>query len=258
MDIKKVVILSLFFLALLLLTPLALQAAELNSSVAVQEKIENAGINSQNKIDKLAEQNQSMLEQYKIAITTADSLQTYNDYLEKIVQSQTDELNSFDSQIEGIEKTTREVVPLMGRMLKTLEEFVKLDVPFLPKERATRLATLTEMMAQANVSTSEKFRRILEAYQVETEYGRTIEAYRAELDNGQATRSVDFLRIGRVALLYQTLDGKESGHWNQASSNWEVLPKEYYQSVRTGLNIARKRAAPDLIKLPISAPEAVR
>ncbi len=252
MRINKIVLLSMVLL------PLALQAAGLNSSVNIQEKIENSGINSQDKIDKLANQTQSMLEQYKIAIATAGSLKTYNDYLAKIVQSQTDELNSFDSQIEGIEKTTREVVPLMERMLKTLHDFVKLDVPFLPKERAARLATLNEMMMQANVSTSEKFRRVLEAYQVETEYGRTIEAYQAELDTGNLTRAVDFLRIGRVALLYQTLDGKEAGHWNRESSRWEALPKEYLQSVRTGLNIARKRAAPDLIKLPIQAPEKVQ
>jgi hypothetical protein len=109
------------------------------------------------------------------------------------------------------------------------------------------------MMGRADVTTSEKFRRIMEAYQIENEYGRTIEAYRASLVAGGRESTVDFLRFGRIALLYQTLDGLEAGVWDQTNGRWEPLNSGYRSAIRAGLKIARKQAAPDLIRLPLPA-----
>ena len=65
--------------------------------------------------------------------------------------------------------------------------------------------------------------------------------------------TVDFLRFGRIALLYQTLDGMEAGVWDQANRTWEPLDTSYRSAIREGLRIARKQAAPDLIRLPLPA-----
>ena len=87
----------------------------------------------------------------------------------------------------------------MQKMLDTLEQFVALDVPFLLEERSEpRRELLEEMMARADVTLSEKYRRIVEAYQVEMDYGRTIEAYEGKLGDGDDARTVQFLRVGRV------------------------------------------------------------
>ena len=99
-------------------------------------------------------------------------------------------------QLGEIETTSREVLPMMQKMLATLDQFVKLDVPFLLEERTNRVAQLKDMMTRADVSISEKYRRIVEAYQIEMEYGRTIEAYQGKVGD----KTVDFLRAGRVAL----------------------------------------------------------
>ena len=121
---------------------------------------------------------------------------------------------SIDQQLRDVETTSREVLPLMQRMLDTLGQFVDLDAPFLLDERKNRVAMLETMMPRADVTLSEKYRRIVEAYQVEMDYGRTLEAYEAKLGDGDDARTVQFLRVGRVALLYQTLDGKETGYWD--------------------------------------------
>ena len=99
----------------------------------------------------------------------------YADQLETQIRSQDEEMKTNDGQLREVETTAREVVPLMQKMLDTLEQFVGLDVPFLLEERTKRMATLKELMTRADVAFSEKYRRILEAYQVEMEYGRTIE-----------------------------------------------------------------------------------
>jgi hypothetical protein len=112
-------------------------------------------------------------------------------------------------------------------------------------------------MDRADVTIGEKYRRMLEAYQIEMDYSRTIEASRGELQTGGGTRTVDFLRIGRIGLYYLTLDRREVGHWNPANDAWEVLPSRYKLPIRNGLRIARKQTAPDLLRLPVPAPQEV-
>ncbi len=55
---------------------------------------------------------------------------------------------------------------------------------------------------------AERYRRLLEAYQIELDYGRTMISYKGKLEDG---READFVRVGRVSLLYRTADGEEVG-----------------------------------------------
>jgi hypothetical protein len=68
---------------------------------------------------------------------------------------------------------------------------------------------------------------------------------------------VDFLRAGRVALLYRTLDGGETGYWDAAAGKW-VADDHYDEAITEGLKIAKKQAAPDFITVPVSAPKGVK
>ena len=213
---------------------------------------------TQQQIDKLDDETRKMLEEYQRLSRELDVLEVYDDQLERLVSSQQAEKTSLQQQMQGLELTQREIVPLMLRMLSWLEEFVNADIPFLPEERSQRIQQLKELMDRADVSVGEKYRRVLEAYQIEMEYSRTIEASRGELAGAEQTRTVDFLRIGRVGLYYLTLDRSEAGFWNPSTSRWEVLPDRYNQSIRNGLRIARKQAAPDLLRLPVSAPREVQ
>jgi hypothetical protein len=147
-------------------------------------------------------------------------------------------------------------MPLMTRMLEVLQQFVALDTPFLASERKQRIEELGRMMDRSDVALGEKYRRLMEAYQIEADYGRTIEAYRGDLPGKDTARAVDFLRFGRVGLYYLTLDRHEVGYWDARAKAWATLPIEYRNDIEHGLRIARKQAAPDLLKLPVPAPEA--
>jgi hypothetical protein len=149
----------------------------------------------------------------------------------------------------------RQVMPLMLRMIEGLDQFVELDVPFLLEERRNRVAFLKTLLERSDVTVAEKFRRLLEAYEIENDYGRTIEAYKGTLELDGASREVDFLRVGRVALLYQTVDAEIYGMWDQANRTWAPLPGEYRNQIRAGIKVARKQVAPNLLMLPIAAPE---
>jgi hypothetical protein len=192
-----------------------------------------------------------MLEQYRSVTRQTRTLLTYNEHLHALLASQEIEKASFEEQLEQIETTQREIVPLILNMQESLEQFIQLDMPFLPEERQQRVSSLRDMMTRADVTNAEKFRRIMEAYQIENDYGNTIEAYRANIELEDEISSVDFLRLGRVALYYQRLDGSETGYWNNTDKRWEELSSEYRNSIRQGLRIARKEAAPDLLTLPV-------
>jgi hypothetical protein len=209
---------------------------------------------SQERISRLDDETRELLTEYRKARSDAESYATYADQLAMQVRSQTAEMEEIDRQLLEIESTAREVLPLMQRMLDTLEQFVALDVPFLPEERARRIATLRDMMTRADVAISEKYRRILEAYQVEMDYGRTIEAYEGSLGEGGDARTVQFLRVGRVALLYQTIDGRETGYWDAGKKGW-VVDDDYRRGFKNGIAVAKKLGAPEMLLVPVPAPE---
>lgn len=243
-------------IALLTALPLVAVAGALDEAIDTQVNTDKAAQQSQQRIDNLADETTDMVTEYRDVLQQTQSLKAYNDQLETLVSSQRSELTSIAQQLKNIETTQRDIVPLMTRMIDVLEQFVTLDVPFLQEERNNRIVALKTMMGRADVSLSEKYRRIMEAYQVETEYGRTIEAYQAGLPANGDKRTVDFLRIGRVSLYYLTLDGMEAGVWDADSQAWQTLPNRYLQAVADGLKVARKQLPPDLLVLPVKTAAA--
>ena len=230
------------------------QTEMLGQIIEEQAEAEALAQASQVRIAQLDGEATELLDEYRKVIAETDNLVTYNDQLAAQVQSQEEEIGGMQRQLEQIETTSSEVMPMMQRMIGTLEQFVELDTPFLLGERRTRVENLKALMRRADVSISEKYRRIVEAYGVEMEYGRTLESYRGEIETGDAPRTVDFLRVGRVALLYQALDGGETGYWSADSGAW-VVDNGYRAGVRDGLRIAKQQAAPDLMILPVSSPK---
>ena len=231
-------------------------AQKLERALAEQAGADKAAAASQAKIDQLSDQAQDMAGKYRQALTDAAGFKKYNEQLTIQVKSQNEQLTKMKQQLNDIEATQRDVLPLMQRMVDTLEQFVPLDVPFLLEERTKRIATLKQLMARADVSTSEKYRRILEAYQIEMEYGRTLDAYEGTLGAREQAKTVEFVRIGRVALTYQTPDGQQTGFWDNEKKTW-AEDNRYAHDVREAIRVARKRGAPDLLWVPVPAPKEV-
>lgn len=230
-------------------------AANSGTVVATQAKADKSAAASQVKIDKYANSTEAMLAEYKGILRQLDSMKIYNAQISRMVDSQQGELDSLNRQIAQIDQTAMEIVPLTLKMIDALDEFVVLDLPFQSDERALRISELRELMDRADVTTSEKFRKVMEAYQIEEGFSRSIESYKASLEKNGETVTYDFLRIGRTALLYQSPDGGETGMWNQNTRQWETLPQSYRIAVQQGLRIAKKQAPPALIKLPVFAGE---
>jgi hypothetical protein len=213
----------------------------------------DAAVAVQKQVDELSDQTSDLMARYRTTIKQIEAIDLYNSQMREMIASQERELASLRDQVGRVEEVSRSVTPLMIRMIAAIEKFVELDVPFLIDERTERIQDLKRMMDRADVTTSEKFRQIMEAYQTEIEFGRTIEAYRGPLKVGDTEETVDFLRFGRIALVYLSLDESEAGVWSQDKGGWVPLDDSLKSSIRAGLRIARKQTAPDLIKVPLPA-----
>jgi hypothetical protein len=225
------------------------QAGQLDRVVKEQIAVDEAARASQERINQLDDETQRLLSEYRRALADAESYTIYAKQLAAQVDSQNEEMNAMQPQLVEVETPSREVAPLMERMLETLEQFVALDVPFLVEERAKRVAGLKDLMARADVTNSEKYRRILEAYQIELDYGRTLEAYEGKLgDGGRAHRAVPARRTR--GSLYQTLDGRRPATGTRAKT-W-VVDDEYGTASRR-IAVARKTRAPEMLILPCRA-----
>lgn len=215
----------------------------------------DAGAAEQQRVEQIASQTDDLLAQFNTLAKVVDGLKTYNSLLQRQVDNQEAEMAALAESIDNVALIERQIIPMMTRMLDSLEEFIRLDTPFLMKERTERLARLREMMERSDVTSAEKFRRVIEAYQIENDYGRTIEAYKGTVDINGTPQEVDFLRIGRVSLAYQSVGGQYTGAWDpEAGAFVEVAPEKFKTQVNQGIRVARKQVAPDLLVVPVTAP----
>ena len=231
-------------------------AGPLDSSMTIEKEMDKAAVSTQKTVDKLADQTSDMAQTYQMTLQSIDSLKAYNASIEGYIRVQTAEMESIQAQMDGIDGTERAVIPMMEDMIETLDQFVHLDVPFLMPEREKRINFLREMMLRVDVSNSEKYRKILEAYQVENDYGSSVEAYEDKIPGQDKT--VDFLRVGRIALVYQSRDEETRAYWDNTSRSWVSIGDEYRRSIRDGIKMARGQANLDLISLPIQTATPAR
>lgn len=206
---------------------------------------------SQAKIDDLTEETRRLLNEYKTVLKEVEGLKVYNRQLEKQIGNQEQEMLQLAASIDEVTIIERQITPLMLRMIDGLEQFVELDSPFLLDERRGRVERLREMMDRADVAVSEKFSQVFRAFQIENEYGRTMETYPTTIQIDGIDRKVDILKVGRIALVYQTPDGAETGMFNPGTREYESVDNSYQASVRQGIRMARQQASIDMLSLPV-------
>ncbi|MDZ7670842.1 MAG: DUF3450 domain-containing protein [Gammaproteobacteria bacterium] len=232
-------------------------AATLNDIYQVAEQINDQARQSQARIDALTDETRQLLNEYKTVLKEIEGLRVYNRQLERQIENQETEMAQLTRSIDDVTLIERQITPLMLRMIDGLEQFVELDLPFLLDERRERIDTLRNMMDRADVAVSEKFSQILRAYQTENEYGRTMEAYDSTVEIDGAQRKVDVLKVGRVALVFQSPDGGLTGFYNPTTGNWETLDASYTAPVRNGIRMARQQLSVDMLIMPVRGPEEV-
>ena len=204
--------------------------------------------NSQDMIDSTERQTDKIVNEFKVINKQVEGLKLYNAQKRIQIQAQLDLMDKLDEQLVQVVVMQRQIPPLAEKMLDTLETFVKLDTPFREEERRARIDLVRSSLAKPKVTASEQVRQVLEAYNIEAEYGRKIDTYEDKLADGTV---VNILVIGRIGMFYQTKDERTSGRWDNETGSWEDLPGSYRKPIRDGIRIAKKLAPTDMLLMPV-------
>ena len=243
----------------LLVLALAAPLPALCADAAAVDALEAEGIERINdgqaveaEVGRIDDATRSLVDDYQAQLKLVQGLETYITLLDRQLAAQEEEVGILQQSIADVAVIERQVLPLMVRMIDTLKSFVALDVPFLAEERSGRIAGLEALMTRSDVTVAEKSRRVFEAYQIENEYGRTIEAYTAKLELPDASFDAEFLRVGRLGLLYRTVGANRVGFWDPDVGAWRDLPgSPWNRLIEQGLEVARQEVAPQLVHVPV-------
>ena len=205
---------------------------------------------SQSQVNDLSTEKDSLLAEWKVVVKQVEGLKIYNEQKRRQIKAQEERLVTLAEQTRQVVVIQRQIPPLMERMADSLEQFVNLDAPFSLDERTKRINQVRATLSDPKVTASEQVRQVLEAYNIEREYGRTIETYEDAIEIDGEEKVVNILRIGRLALMYQLKDQSQAGIWDPEQNDW-VEVSGYRIPIRDGIRMANKTAPLDLLAVPV-------
>ncbi|NQY64605.1 MAG: DUF3450 domain-containing protein [Alteromonadaceae bacterium] len=250
---------SLLVLTSLLILPnFSIQGAEqqnlLQQSLTVVDKTHQQQKKSQQNINKISNETQKLLKAYQQLNRNTQYQLAYQEQLQKTLTAQEDKKQNLLNKIDNVKTTQQQILPLIEQMTETLSHFIELDLPFNLEKRTLTVNKLKKLIADPQVSMPDKFYQLLSLYKEENLYGYSTDAYQGQLTDG-SNRQVTFLRIGRLSLYYQTLDGRESGYWNLTTKVWLKLASSYNVHIKKSIKIAQNKVVPSTMLLPILVPK---
>jgi hypothetical protein len=228
-------------------------AQSVDQILQAEDRRLNLAQQSQERINNIVEGTRSLEDDYRSINKEIDGLKVYNRLMVAQTSGQSAVLGDIALSMEQVDVINRQIFPMMERMIDGLEQSVALDVPFLMEERTNRVNALKDTMQRSDVSVAEKFRKVMEAYQIENEYGTSSETYTQTITKDDVTRSYNMLRVGRIGLYYQSDDAKITGRWDNELRDW-VEDDSARSEIRKGIRIAKQLIAPELIVIPVAAP----
>ncbi len=225
-----------------------LSSTDMESVLEVGRDNQMLSAKSQDRIDATERQTDRIINEYKAVSKQVEGLKLYNEQKRIQIAAQLELMDKLDDQLVQVVVMQRQIPPLAERMLESLESFISLDTPFRIEERQNRIDLVRSSLAKPKVTASEQVRQVLEAYNIEAEYGRKIDTYESTLEDGTV---VNILVIGRIGMFYQTKDEQSSGRWNNATGTWDELPGSYRKPIRDGIRMAKKLAPTDMLMMPV-------
>ena len=248
---------KIVFLTAVLINPAFVLTDQIKPLLDVAGDRQKAEKASQAKIDQMDEQTSVIISEFKTVSKQIEGLRVYNAQMRFQIQRQEDRLKEIDRTLKEAQIMQRQVPPFTRRMLAGIEKSIELDMPFHLAERKERIAFAKAALDNPTVSPAEGLRQVLEAFNVEAEYGRKIDSYKDSIVIDGELREGNILRVGRLAMVFQTADENETHAWNNATREWEELDNSYRNPTRKGIRIANKLATVDLMELPLQPAKEV-
>lgn len=232
-----------------------LQAQDNNAGkVAAEENTQQALLNrqlTQQELDMWSAEKADLVARLRAARASVD-------WLQERKSAETARVESLDGRISELARRLEEADRLESSMQDTLlvilgrvEDVRDHGLPFLPEERDARLVQVRSELARPDFTAAEKLRRVLEVLQVEADYGSNVEVYQGPIDVGGQEIYADILRLGRLALFWQTPDKERVGWFDQAAGHYVELPAGEKRNIGRAIEMATRMRPIELIDLPL-------
>lgn len=232
-------------------------ADEIGEAIDASIAAQHAAKESQQRVDKLDDAARALKEKRRQAEWRVLQMSAYAAQLEQQAQVEERKRTDLESQLDRIRATGTDLLPLMKRMVADLDGFVAHDLPFLQAQRRQRVQDLAALLGDPQRGNAEKFRRVMEAYRTEVDYGHSLGTEETEAECDGPRESVTLVRVGRVALYCLSADSQRAGAWD--GQRWQPLKdSDDIEGVRKARAVAKGEAAPELLELPVRAPRVLQ
>ena len=229
-------------------------SAQFRAALDESRRAVDEGARSQQTVERLDDQATELLGEYRANLKQRDVLRRFNASRAREIENQLLTIQGLEQDVENISGLQRAVLPLLEEMVAQLEAFVAADMPFYKTEREQRISRLNSVMADSTQTAASRYALIIEAFQIENEYGRTMDSYTGVVEIEGEELTVEFLRIGRVALIYKTADDSVLRIYDSEVGDFVDLDKRFLAEVRRGIRMANEQTPPDLLQIPVEAP----
>lgn len=207
---------------------------------------------TQEEKDKWIASKDSLTAELKNKKQQQKALEKQQQRLHRQVNSLREKIAESNRRAEEVERIRLEMEGFLDETFSRLKRQIASEhLPFLEQERRERMTRIEDLLIDDSISVAEKFRRLMEALQIEVDYGRGVEVARKPVRFNGEEIMMDVLRIGRLSLFSQTADGEKAGFFDHNSSSWQPLPDSYKRNLRHAIDVANKTRPVEMINLPI-------
>lgn len=230
----------------------------LDQALQVARQSTQQGAQAQEQIDEVADQADDLERQYLALRQQIDDQEVFVQQQEVFLQSQGVEISELRRQLERVDTLEAEVIPMLLEMTVSLEDFIEQDLPFQTDLRQSRLDNIRNLLGDATVSPAETYRVILNAYEIESSYGRSLRVYEDVVETEGEPAQVKFLQMGRVALIRVFQSGPRAGDMEMMTKDnqeWRSLPSGYTANVQRAIRIGEEVTTPEVFIAPLPGPE---
>jgi len=228
--------------------------AQLDQALQVARQSTQAGAQAQAQIDNLADQADNAEREYLAVREQIESQRVFVEQQRVFLRSQENELAGLQAQLERVGNIERDLTPMLLEMFTALEDFVAQDLEFRMDERTERLDRIREALGDAQVSPAERYRVLLNAYEIEASYGRSLTAYEESVEVDGVPQPARVLQIGRVALIRE-VDGALEIR-TKDNPEWRPVPGSMAADVDRAFRIANEVTTPEVFVAPLPGPDA--
>ncbi len=225
-------------------------AQSLDRAMQIAKSSTAASAASQQRVEGLDDEADTMIRDYRAILQQIDNIKLFVDQQDIYLESQKSELSSLVRQLDTVEAIKQGMAPMMLRMTIAIEDSIDADLPFLIDERRARVQRVKDALASPNVTPVEQYRQVLNAYKIEVSYGQGLDSYEGPHPTKSGMK-VNYLRYGRVSLVYMAKDEGEIGYYDLVSKSWKSVDGKQALEIRQAIRVAKGEAAPKLVLAPI-------